>query len=102
MQVILWCENVLNVAIHGKSIINNQPACAAKCSAEFPSLSALFTSMPGKWRKSSRKFVKFVEQMYERAVCWKNDRNKLKWKQLLNDKCQPTNIEKYFCDLMKN
>lgn len=40
-----------------------EPACAAKWSAELPSLSGLLTSMPGKWRKSSRKFVRFVEQI---------------------------------------
>lgn len=54
-------------------IINNsryRPACAAKWRAEFPSLSGLLTSMPGRCKKSSRKLVRFVEQMYDRAV-WK-------------------------------
>jgi len=45
-----------------------KPACAAKCSAEFPSLSGLLTSMPGKCRNSSKKFVRFVEQIYDNAV----------------------------------
>lgn len=46
----------------------DRPACAAKCKAELPSLSGLLTSMPGRWRNSSRKFVRFVEQMYDKAV----------------------------------
>lgn len=44
---------------------SERPAWAAKCSGVLPSLSGLFTSMPGSWRNSSKKFVRFVEQMYE-------------------------------------